>query len=90
MLHERTFSTIGIEYHETLQNNSRDVFNSHFILPPGVETHRDNFDSMTSKIIRAFSHEYYDVTQDVESSTKLTNHILNDTTHFLPEISEAS
>ena len=42
---------------------------------------------MTSEILRDFSCGYYAVTLDVELSAKLTDHALNATTYFFPEIS---
>ena len=88
--HESAFIIVRIEDHETLKNNVHCVLNSYVILPPGLEAHRDKAVTMTSEIIRTFLHEYYAVTQDHESSTMLLDHSLNATTHFLPDISEAT
>ena len=90
MIHESTFSTIRIEDHETLQHNLREVFDFHDMLSTSLETHHDNVDAMTSEIFRDFSCEFYAITQDGDSSDKLTNHTLNATTNFLPELSEAA
>ena len=73
-----------------MQHNVRKVFDSHDILPPIIETHRDNINTVAFDILRAFLHEFYSIVQDIGSSEKLTNHTLNATRHFLPEISEAT
>ena len=63
----------------------------HKELPNELETHRAKVNVISSELIRSFLHEFYAITQDRSSSTQLTNHTLNTTTHYRPEITlEAS
>ena len=41
---------------------------------------------MLSELLRAFSCEFYAITQDRSSSNQLTNHTLNSATHYRPDI----
>lgn len=52
--------------------------------------HRGNVDTFSSDLLRAFIYEIYAHAQDYTSSLRLTDHTLNTTTHFRPEISYAA
>ena len=90
MLNESKFGTIRVEDHKTLQHNVREVFYSHDIFPPILETHHDNVDHMPSEILRPFLCEFYDIVKYFDSSDKLTNNTFNISTNFLPKISESA
>ena len=64
------------------------VFNSHEILPPGLETHRDKAETITSEILDDFLHGCYDIAYDHKSYAKSSDYTLNPVTHFLPGIYE--
>ena len=86
--HESASSIIRIEYHETLKNNVHCAIISRRILLPDPETYRDKVDTMTSKLLSAFSREGCAWSQDHGSSCRLTDHSLNSAANFRPEISE--
>ena len=88
MFHESTFSRIIIEDHETLKNNVHSVLNSLDMLPPYLETHRNNVNTIPSELLRVYSFKCYALKQDQIYSSRLTDHTFNTTTHFWPEISD--
>ena len=62
--HEITNAVLREEDHNTLNSNMLSILESHAEVPNVLETQRGKVDSMSSKLLRAFLHEFYAVTHD--------------------------